>query len=249
MAAYLPKSTFWRSRELSSEFLGPCLYHLLRLHWDSTRGTTATETILTMTIYIRTELGISAILSNSSELTRKQRTLLIAVDGRTDSASFDRNLSSFGDVLALLESLKAGGYIETAKSDVSLPKSSAERTETLPTAPSFQQNSSDLRYIEEQRAYRNNPYTYQPASGTSYVRGDERAHFASDQLKAAVSLMSDFVAQHLPQQALEIVLGLERLASVEALTQSLGRYEQLLQGTGEAGQHHLLEVRTVLNHP
>ncbi|MFZ4551293.1 MAG: hypothetical protein ACOYNB_05665 [Aquabacterium sp.] len=207
-----------------------------------------------MTTYARTALGKAALSSNSADLPRKLRTLLIAIDGRTDSTAFERNLSSFGDVSALLDSLKTAGYIEESNAGLfrsnpnpKLTKSGSPRL-ARSSASSSDFRAGDGRFASEFRAYRAVSQTYQPANGAMFAGGgDEKASLANAQLKAAVSLMSDFVAEHLPAQALEIVIELEPLSSVEALIRSLDDYEQLIKPAGtDKGLKHMRELRAIL---
>jgi hypothetical protein len=68
-----------------------------------------------MPIYTRTQRGHAAALNADSPLPRKLRTLLIAIDGYTDSSTYISSLSAFGDVQTLLESLLNAGLIEVGR--------------------------------------------------------------------------------------------------------------------------------------
>jgi hypothetical protein len=68
-----------------------------------------------MPIYNRTQRGHAAALNADSPLPRKLRTLLIAIDGYTDSSTYISSLSAFGDVQTLLESLLNAGLIEVGR--------------------------------------------------------------------------------------------------------------------------------------
>ena len=48
---------------------------------------------------------------SKSALPRRSRTLLISIDGKTDSAIYAASLSTFGDVPALIESMLRAGLI------------------------------------------------------------------------------------------------------------------------------------------
>lgn len=200
-----------------------------------------------MTLYARTARGTAAMLTNRSDLPRRLRSLLIAIDGRTDSTSFVSNLSSFGDVLSLLESLKGAGYIEEiAQKSLPLRRSLGERKagpdNTAPTA-----STGEAPYLEAPRIPPATHTPYLPAEGAPFaVTDSDKSRVASMQLKAAVNLMSDFVTQHLAAQALEIVIELERLSSVESLMQSLASYEQLVKSAGDNSRQHMRELRMVL---
>ncbi len=70
---------------------------------------------------------------------------------------------------------------------------------------------------------------------------------AQYQLRSAISLMSDFVTAHLPNESLEIVLTLEGLSSVEQVIASLKGYQALIAPAGPAGAHHIDELRALLS--
>ena len=70
---------------------------------------------------------------------------------------------------------------------------------------------------------------------------------AQYQLRNAISLMSDFVTQHLPAESLEVILALEGLGSVEQVLASLKGYEALVMPAGEPARRHLVELRSVLS--
>lgn len=200
-----------------------------------------------MTLYARTALGTATMLTHRADLPRRMRTLLIAIDGRTDSASFVRTLSSFGDVLSLLESLRLAGYIEERmanglpyRTNREVSKSSPETC--LPKSGTSEVSSSVGHHTQQTRSSQ-----YLPADGAPFAASDsDRSLVAQTQLKAAVNLMSDFVTQHLTSQALEIVIELERLSSVEELMQSLSSYEQLIRFASDKSRQHMLDLRTVL---
>jgi len=70
------------------------------------------------------------------------------------------------------------------------------------------------------------------------------AHY---QLGSAITLMSDFVLQHLPADSLEIMLALEGLSSVEQVIASLKDYEAMVAAAGPAAVRHLEELRALLS--
>lgn len=89
----------------------------------------------------------------------------------------------------------------------------------------------------------------QPAQAGYYAPSSagSASSTAQYQLRNAISLMSDFVSQHLPADSLEIVLALEGLGSVEQVLTSLKGYEALLAPVGEPARMHLAELRAVLS--
>ena len=83
--------------------------------------------------------------------------------------------------------------------------------------------------------------------GTETAPADLRpagpAHYT---LGSMISLMSDFVTEHLPDRALEIVLALESLTSVSQVWSSLDDYRALIAPMGDAAQRHLTELQHLL---
>lgn len=70
---------------------------------------------------------------------------------------------------------------------------------------------------------------------------------AQYQLRNAISLMSDFVTTHLPDESIEIVLTLEGLDSVEQVLASLHDYKVMIAPAGSAVAPHLDELRALLS--
>lgn len=225
-----------------------------------------------MKIYTRTDLGNAAALNPDSPLPRKLRTLLIAIDGKTRLSTYINTLSSFGDVEALMESLLQAGLIRVlpesmpkvtaagndlgAKIFSSPPHPGWSNTEpggspqnSRSNAPNSRSSSgmgepvNDLlswsKFQSQPQAAPRAP-SFAPASS----RAAPTAHY---QLRNAIALMSDFVSSHLPADALEVVLALESLSSVEDVLNSLKGYESMIAPVGEPARKHLAELRTVLS--
>ena len=189
-------------------------------------------------------------LSPTADLPRRLRMLLIAVDGRTESASFVASLPSFGDVLGMLESLRAGGYVESLDARPSAAAyTTAEPPSAVPAhapapAPQYLEGLRDLQQknfqgLVAQQAHRP---AHRPTVGR-HADGQARPRAALAETKELVTFMCDFVTRYLPLESLEISLELERLPSRDVLIESLDGYEELLEGTGQAGQNHLRELR------
>ena len=70
---------------------------------------------------------------------------------------------------------------------------------------------------------------------------------AGDELRQAVSLVSDFATRHLPQDAMELLFTLEAVSSPSELRSHLGDYEARVARLGPIGQRHLSELRTLLS--
>jgi hypothetical protein len=62
----------------------------------------------------------------------------------------------------------------------------------------------------------------------------------------AVAAMTDFVMQHLPNDALEISFELESLTSIAQLKASLGLYEAKIQHLGPPAVGHLAKLRRMI---
>lgn len=227
-----------------------------------------------MNLYKRTAAGNTAALDHNSALPRKLRTLLISVDGRTRQSTYVKTLSSFGDVAALLDSLMQQGYIELVAADHEAPTSQTEWQVTHaptttrpdaanPRAPSPHALDSAFKVAGIRNAdppsddvsswdrFQPEPRPYNPAPSSSAAALAQRAGVppssAQYQLRSAISLMSDFVTTHLPNDALEIVLTLEGLNSVEQVITSLKGYQAMIVPTGSAATHHLEELRNLLS--
>ena len=215
------------------------------------------------------------MLNPWSTLPRKMRTLLIAIDGQTDESTYASGLSSFGDVPMLLRSLLDTGLLEivpaapsadaepipqplrTVDARFSGRDAEALRSEPdRPTAPgpwsrmgnAFRSpklpaplpeslETAGWASLQEALALRDRP-AFNPA-GLAPTKGQH-------QLREVISLMSNFVMLHLPEESLAIVLVLEDLQSIEQAIASLQDYEMLISPAGEPARRHLAELRQAL---
>ncbi|UXH80332.1 hypothetical protein [Roseateles amylovorans] len=184
----------------------------------------------------------------TTDLPRNLRTLLFAVDGRTDSKFLESNLSSFGDLPLLFKELEQAGYIEQVPSSKSSSGSSTKSAQNRFSTTLPAEEAHEWARRAETRSSRERKNVYQPAHGSSVTGGNEmNPRVAEYQLKAAVNLMSDFVAIHFPERQLEIVLELERLSSVEALARQMPSYLTLIKSLGEVSRQHLKELQLLLS--
>lgn len=223
-----------------------------------------------MNLYKRTAAGNTAALDPKSPLPRKLRTLLISVDGRTRQSIYVKTLSSFGDVAALLDSLMQQGYIELiatdddATSPTDWPATDVPTTTRqgpAPMAPDALDSAFKLAGLRNTDIpsddvsswdrFQPEPPPFSPAPTSAAAVPASRAgappSSAQYQLRSAISLMSDFVTTHLPADALEIVLTLEGLDSVEQVIASLKGYQAMIAPTGSAATRHLEELRHLLS--
>ncbi len=67
-----------------------------------------------MPIYEKTEIGRAVITDATNPLPRKLKSLLVAIDGRTPIEQYIKNLSAFGDVESMFNSLVQTGYIRNS---------------------------------------------------------------------------------------------------------------------------------------
>jgi len=202
-----------------------------------------------MHIYRRT----AAALNAKDALPRKLRSLLMAVDGKTELGTYVRSLSSFGDVGALLGQLEEAGLVELVMPPrAGQAAAQGTRTPAGPAAPasawapatgrSSVANSAALE-VDDLASWARFGEPLPPGAAPAR-RADP--DIACHQLRKALLLMSDFVTAHLPAQSLEIVLALEALGSVEQVIGSLPGYEALVAPLGAPARQHLAELRRVL---
>lgn len=85
------------------------------------------------------------------------------------------------------------------------------------------------------------------ASSTAAARPGMRLSAAQYQLRNAISLMSDFVTSHLPDESIEIVLTLEGLNSLAQVVACLNDYKAMIAPAGTAVTAHLNELRELLS--
>lgn len=215
-----------------------------------------------MPIYRRTPAGNEAALNTQGALPRKLRSLLMVVNGKTPLSVYLETLSSFGDVAALMRTLETQGLVERV-----MGADSVANGRNVPAAP-----RSASGFSSPAAAWK--PAAWKPAAGPSASAaspaaltddlaawasfGDElstvglapadNAAFgsAAHQLRKALLMVSDFVAVHLPEQSLEIVLAFETLTSAEQVLGNLAGYEALVAPLGEPARRHLAELRQTL---
>lgn len=231
-----------------------------------------------MTIYRRTPAGTAAALNPRSTLPRKMRTLLIAIDGQTGESTYASGLSSFGDVPMLLHSLMDAGLLELASAaqtpgagQPNRPSGIADARFSGSDAEAFRNESNGLAtagaLARLDNAFRP-PKAQAPISENMDMSGwaglqqtlapGDRPLFspaglvpttAQHQLRKVISLMSDFVMTHLPEQCLAVVLAFEDIKSIEHAVASLQGYEALISPVGEPARRHLAELRIALATP
>ena len=181
------------------------------------RGLVPTNQSQAMTVYIKTSAGMEAIKNPQSGLPRRLRTLLICVDGKSSLQAYVRSLTSFGDVAALLESLREVGLIEV------LGQTDADSSARRQAGPS--------------------------RVPVSNVQGlDQSFHLDTARaltLRQAIDAMGDFVSKHLPDNAIEIVLMLDKVESTDELNQLMPSYIELIRPFGASAALHLRQLAPI----
>lgn len=170
-----------------------------------------------MTVYTKTSAGMEAIKNPHTTLPRRLRTLLICVDGKSSLKTYISNLTSFGDVAVLLDSLREAGLIEVLG-----------QTSLGSTAP---------------------PPTSFPEMPVSTVSGlDQSFHLETARaltLRQVIDAMGDFVQTHLSDNAIEIVLMLDKVESVDELNQLMPSYTELIRPFGAKAALHLRQLAPI----
>jgi hypothetical protein len=214
-----------------------------------------------MTILIRTPRGDDALRSPDAQLPRRTKLLLIALDGKTDSSLYIANLSSFGDVAAMLEILLRAGLVQALAPVVPV----AGRSATSDATPS-QISTWFLSTVQHPGDFENWTDTYaiplEPCGRRAVkpwdMGGSRLAPAAADkrvtdldstaqqQVRKAVLLMNNFVATHFAKRAAELLPVIDKLTSVERIARSLKNYEALVAPAGKAATRHLADLRATL---
>jgi hypothetical protein len=157
------------------------------------------------------------VVTNRDVLPRKMRLLLASINGTVPSEVYVDRLTNFGDVQESLEMLEQLGYIEPIKS----------------SRVSAQQTTAQLREL---------PTIAQRLASEPPLTPDARL-----QLQHCVTLMSDFMTQHLPDQALEMLLIFESFESTDEIKAKLKSYAALVTPLGEPASAHLKALSHILD--
>lgn len=221
-----------------------------------------------MTIYVRTARGDQLMRSRESAIPRRVKSILISIDGKTDSTLFISSLSSFGNVSELLLLLKKTGLIRSmseldSNADMDLSTGNAE----------FDQTSHDWQLLLRSGANETLLQDLPVRKGLTAVQPDgltdtkalvqtvksfvtpstptsdplpAAKSLAQHQTWQAISLMTDFVNMHLPEQAMELLFAIEQLNDRDNLLASLEGYAKLIAPAGSAASTHLQAVNAAL---
>ena len=219
-----------------------------------------------MAVFVRTEEGQEAAYSPQSALPRKLKSILKVIDGRTTVDAFEKNLSSFGDVRAILQSLDMAGLIKQVELGGAAPLSATDSGAT--SAATSSRPAPPLRPVKPPRAVPVSAAAWAPPPGPqveasnsismeSWQASQMASQVATQTMQAApriqspalqgvVDSMSHFVLTHLPDQSFQILKEIEEITSLELLAVTLGGYEQMVAVVGEPSVQHLKSIKQVL---
>jgi hypothetical protein len=170
-----------------------------------------------MTVYTKTIAGMEAIKNPQADLPRRLRTLLICIDGKSSLQAYTKNLTSFGDVAALMDSLREAGLIEVV-GPTDLASSASRAAGPLPMPVSVVQGLDQSFRLDTARALT---------------------------LRQAIDAMGDFVQTHLSDNAIEIVLMLDKVESMDELNQLMPSYAELIRPFGAKAVQHLQQLAPI----
>lgn len=175
--------------------------------------------------YTRTQAGTAAVLNPKIEISRPMKALLISMIGDFDAKSYASRIRDGHDVPATLEALVNAGYIRA------LPDTDTHTDIDIESPP-----------VERVRAQ---VARLQPQPENFLIPSAPVSHRP---LQDAVALMTDFVMNHLPGDALEMSFALEGLTSVAQLEASLRAYETKIRHLGITADQHLQQLKRILGH-
>ena len=173
--------------------------------------------------YTRTQAGTAAVLNPKIEISRPMKALLISMIGGFDAKLYASRHRDGHDVPAMLEALVNAGYIRA------LPDTGIDIDIDSPPVKRVQAQVARLQLQPERLLI--------PAGFVSHRP-----------LQDAVALMTDFVMNHLPGDALEMSFALEGLTSVAQLEVSLRAYETKIRHLGVIADRHLEQLKRILGH-
>jgi hypothetical protein len=219
-------------------------------------------------IYERTSKGMAASRDPASDLPRMMKTLLMAVDGKTTVAMFQKLLPNFGDVGALLDGLQANGLVAPrdggSRTAAKPPLRVVPLRDTAPPPPAREPRPAPRPAPAPSRAAAESgwrstataPSTLQQNDGASFdpyralvpntLSGTRHAIAESSRVRDARSAMTNFLFKYRSDVAMEATLALERLETTEQMLSSLDDYKRLVASAGRAAVEHLAEVRRIL---
>jgi hypothetical protein len=186
-------------------------------------------------LYAKTAEGHFAAYNPDSPLPRKLKQVLMAVNGKADSAMINHMLSAYGDVPSLLSSLEMAGLIvRVLDGEKRNSGSTPERPDLSSVAPSAWRAAAAK--ASSFNAWESTQFAMDSAEVDAQLWGGK----APPELTNA---MSDFVLTHLPRHATALLSLIDGIASPQDLQHALAQYEPVALLAGEAGERHLAYVR------
>ena len=171
-------------------------------------------------IYAKTVKGELAAYSRDTKISPGLKTVLLKINGKTDSSAIILQLTNVADVQILLDSLLRAGLIQEFMS--------ARSTEAGPLTRQVENsNYSALQGDVE-------------AASTPALAQPEIIRTVSD-------AVADFILQHLPLQSFSLLLELENIRNLSQFEQMLAKFEPLALQTGPAGKALIATSRDALS--
>ena len=207
-----------------------------------------------MAVFVRTEKGQEAAYSPQSALPRKLKSILKVIDGRTQVSTFEKNLSSFGDVRAILQSLDMAGLITQIESVAPAGQTGtdhrAERAFTPPTSPEVPASAdwapTRSPYAEYSDSIKMDAWQASELATQVMSASPASRHLHNSALHDILYSMANFVKTYLPDQSVQILKEIEEITSLELLAVTLGGYEQMVASAGEPSVQHLKSIKKSL---
>lgn len=207
-----------------------------------------------MAVFVRTEKGQEAAYSPQSALPRKLKSILKVIDGRTQVSTFEKNLSSFGDVRAILQSLDMAGLITQIESVAPAGQTGtdhrAERAFTPPTSLAVPASAdwapTRSPYAEHSDSIKMDAWQASELATQVMSASPASRHLHNSALHDILYSMANFVKTYLPDQSVQILKEIEEITSLELLAVTLGGYEQMVASAGEPSVQHLKSIKKSL---
>jgi hypothetical protein len=177
----------------------------------------------------RTAEGDRAAKDSSFGLPRKHRILLMAIDGKTPRHLYLNSLTRFGDLRAMMDELEAMNLIVSHYADGS------SRDDDSHAAEGGIQTTErpKIRHDADQ-------------AGTVQL---QNVGLRVQRLEQALNLMSDFVTEHYPELAFQILIEMEKLDTLDALLAVLPDYQLAISQKPQAAAQHIFQINQLLSRP
>lgn len=199
-----------------------------------------------MTIYKRTEKGQIFLYDKKSTTSRKIRSILRVVDGKTESRVYIENLQAFGDVGRILSELEALGLIRSTGSTKEDDEIGYSPTLVVPEYPekenAAQSSESTLKHANINSRSINNTADSSTLSDKREISKDTRDSEYKAALKMTLNEMSDFVLLNVPQHSYNVLKELESIDSFESLSTIMAGYAQMIENCDGDFSGHLKKI-------